>query len=235
MQVNPKLLFLFLLLQIGCSENISVKTINENIPASPVKTVQSNNNANIPAKVSKTNTEITKELSEADKNVIYCTLLTYIGYEEDPQGKFEGGFYPGTQLVYGKNTIPPKDFEQLKSDPEIKESLLLNFEKVNQKIQPLENRYDVTVVTQPFLGEADILKFYKAAKRKYPKTKAVVNFSNISIDYADSIGLVYVEYYRPGRGSERFYYEMGLRKAPEMAESKASFSNVDTFRKIPVN
>ena len=99
----------------------------------------------------------------------------------------------------------------------------------------MKDVYGNTAVTRPFVGDADTLKFYEGAKRKYPDTYSVVNFSNAGIDDTYSIVLVYVEYYRPGRGLDRFYYEMFMDKIGEAARIKAIFANAKTIRKIPVN
>lgn len=217
---------LVLLLQIGCSENTALKTVNENDSVSSVKTVESSN-ANVPVKPVTYNNGITKELSEDDKYVIYCALLG--------SGFGGEGFSASGLLVYGKTTIPPKDFDRLKKDSEISESLLLNFEKANRKIQPLRDGYDVPAAILSISGDADTLKLYEAAKRKYPDATAVVNFSNVGIDDTYSIGLVYVEFYQPDKGLDRFYYEMVMGKMAKSARAKANFYNVTSFRKIPVN
>ena len=243
MKANLKLLFLILLLQIGCLENTALKTVNENNPVSPVNAVQSNTianlqdaiNANLPAMPAKTDAGMTTELTEEEKDLFYTVLLDQIAYREDSEELSKSAFQTGILLVYGKNTIPPQNFDRLKNDREIPESLLLNFEKANQKKERLKNNYDVYLQTKPFVADADTLKFYEAAKRKYPETYSVVNFSNVGIDDTYSTGLVYVEYYRPGRGLDRFYYEMVMDKIAEESRLHVPFTNVKTFRKIPVN
>lgn len=240
MKVSSKLLFLILVLQMGCSENTALKTVNENNPAPTVQSntianPQDNTNANLPVMPAKTDAGMTTELKEGEKDLFYTVLLEQIAYREDSEELSKSPFQSGILLVYGKNTISPKDFDQLKNDRELPESLLLNFEKANQKKERLKNSYDVYLQIKPFVADSDISKFYEAAKRKYPQTYSVVNFSNVGIDDTYSTGLVYVEYYRPGRGLDRFYYEMVMRKIAEGSKLHSEFTNVDTFRKIPVN
>lgn len=204
MSVKTSLLILFVLIHISCS-----KTTDEN----PV-IMHSNVSANT------TPTDIidnlpTVKIGEADKTSIYMVLLSRIFYNQYTDNLLVE-LIPSDMIVYKHKTIPPAGIEQIESNPDIRPSLISNFEEANQKSKKLDDTYVLTITVQALSDDSDMITFYRKAKRKYPGTKAVISFSDIGFDESSSKALVYVEYYHPDKGIIKFYILMTLikRKGP---------------------
>ena len=185
--------------------------------------------------------KIPTEISESDKIAIYTDLVEtlFYGSQKDLPNL---GLKPSELLIYRDKTISPTGLEQLKPNSEIPASLLENFKKANEQTEIKIILGDILAPIEWGKGDRSLEKFFQTARQKKTDTKAVLGLSNLGIDDNYTTALVYVEFYRPALGLQKFFLQIELEKTVRYQTKTAdgvinsgNYSEIKSFRKLPVD
>lgn len=204
MNIKICLLVVFVFMGISCSETGNSKSVIS-------QTYETYNPVKIETPApEEINVKSPALFTKGDEQIIYTVVLGKIFRDEDVD-KLD---YKA-RIAYRRETIPPSGIEQIEKNPDVSKYLIDNFKQANQKTELLDKEYGVKRTLFYNSGDRDLVKFFKATKRKNPYTDAVVSLSNIGVDQNSSQALVYIEYYRPEAGLIKFYYLMKFGRMDE--------------------
>jgi hypothetical protein len=137
-------------------------------------------------------------------------------------------------LFYRTTTVPARSADALRATTTISQTAVASLMSRGQ-LEDLEEDYGLI---QPILPLNDDTKgvenLYKVAKRKDGRTRAVVEFSSIGIDYSRSEALVYVETYSEKSAIAKFFLFLRMSSPPPGLYA-GTFSGVESFEIIPVS
>lgn len=172
-------------------------------------------------------------ISDENADTVYLVVLEALRYnhafptpELDHLGAMEW-------TLYRNKTIKPESLTAIQDSLSEYPNLVASLVSSNESPRILEEEYPVLYPMQRISSSASTEEMYSAARRKYPKSKAAVSFSNIGIDSENKTALIYVEYFSPNKGLLKFYLLMELeRYAP--IKDRIVFSGVNVKKVFSV-
>ena len=180
------ILSMVLLLTLACSKSSVEETKLQPLPQSSAQQTP------IP----------TKPKIDGNNDRVYAVLLEDFGYNTNESGNW---------MIVRKETIAPNDLEEVKYLPDLSPAVVGDFIENNETKEKLHDDYDVKFGLKIIEIKGSLESIFKTEDAKGRKDeplitlKAIVGLSRVGFNEDNTQSLVYVEYYRPEKGTQKKY------------------------------
>lgn len=143
---------------------------------------------------------------------IYSGLLSKLiddANSSDPASPFDP-FHGTDRLVVRRETIVPNQPARLVGNPAFASGVVQCLLNSASRSKNVRQNYEVYHSVSVHSGPSDLSKFFGIARKRFPDTKAVVAFSNVSLDRETGNAIVYFEYFSPQKNLLKFYFTITL-------------------------